>query len=232
MSYPRTHARALYALKIAERLARARPNAIVELDYQTPFQLLIATLLSAQCTDVRVNQITPGLFHRYPTPASLKSANVAELEMQIYSTGFYREKAARLIQCAAILDEDFGGEVPRTLADLTRLPGVGRKTANVLMGCLFGADAIVVDTHVIRLAQRLHLTRSDRPDRIEADLAALLPQSMWTETSRRLVLHGRYVCIARSPRCLDCPLFDLCPDEAHKQKAVLASAPAKAGRHR
>jgi len=185
-------------------------TAPVELAHRSPWELLAATILSAQCTDRRVNQVTPALFARYRTPLEMGQANQAELEALIKPTGFYKSKAKHLIGCGKALAERFHGEVPAAMEELTSLPGVGRKTANVMLGSAFGRPAVVVDTHVKRVANRLELTRSDDPERIERDVQRAFPQPQWTGVSQRLLLHGRYVCLARSPRCGTCVLYDLC----------------------
>jgi endonuclease-3 len=182
----------------------------VELDAGSPWELLVATILSAQCTDQRVNQVTPRLFARFRTPAQFASANRTELERLIRPTGFFRAKAKNLVACARGITERFQGEVPRTMEELVTLPGVGRKTANVMLGAAFGQAAVVVDTHVKRVAGRLGLSRSQDPDKIELDLQRLIPEARWTTGSHHLLLHGRYVCVARRPRCEPCALYDLC----------------------
>jgi endonuclease III len=186
------------------------PEAKVELSHRSPWELLVATILSAQCTDQRVNQVTPVLFKRYKTPAELAKARLPDLEQIIRSTGFFKSKAKNLTACANAVSTQFGGRVPDRMADLVTLPGVGRKTANVLLGQAFGQPAIVVDTHVKRVSNRLHLTTSDDPVTIEEDLQQLLPSSQWTALSQRLLLHGRYVCVARTPLCSRCPIYDDC----------------------
>jgi len=186
------------------------PVARMELSHRSPWELLVATILSAQCTDQRVNQVTPALFKRYPTPKAFAEAKPAELEALIRPTGFYKNKAKNLIGCGKAVAERFGGRVPATLEELTSIPGVGRKTANVVLGNAFGRPAVVVDTHVKRVANRLGLTRSEDPDRIEADLQRLYPEAQWTDISQRLLLHGRYVCLARAPKCATCVLYDDC----------------------
>jgi endonuclease III len=186
------------------------PEAKVELSHRSPWELLVATILSAQCTDQRVNQVTPVLFKRYKTPAELAKARLPDLEQIIRSTGFFKSKAKNLTACANAVTTQFGGRVPDRMADLVTLPGVGRKTANVLLGQAFGQPAIVVDTHVKRVSNRLHLTTSDDPVTIEEDLQQLLPSSQWTALSQRLLLHGRYVCVARTPLCSRCPIYDDC----------------------
>jgi endonuclease-3 len=197
---------------IVRALGRARPSPRVELDHDGPFQLLIATILSAQCTDARVNRVTPELFRRYPSPAAFAAAEPAELEAAVRSTGFFRAKARSIRECCRALLERHGGRVPRTLEEMVRLPGVGRKTANVVLGAGYGvASGIVVDTHVARVARRLGLTRRDDPVRIERDLMALVPERDWIFFSIAMVLHGRYVCVARRPRCGECPLRARCP---------------------
>lgn len=206
----RLHKESDRAKRIAAALARDRPDAAMELQHRTPWELLVATILSAQCTDQRVNQVTPALFARYRTPADYEKADRAEVEGLIKSTGFYKSKAKHLIECGKAVSARFGGRVPDTMDALTSLPGVGRKTANVLLGHAFGKPAVVVDTHVKRVANRLALTKSDEPDRIEEDLQRLIPESQWTPFSQRLLLHGRYVCLARTPKCRACVVYDDC----------------------
>ena len=186
------------------------PEAKVELAHHSPFELLVATILSAQCTDQRVNQVTPVLFKRYKTPSDLAKARLPELEGIIRSTGFFKAKAKNLVACADAITTRFGGQVPDRMDDLVTLPGVGRKTANVLLGQAFGQPAIVVDTHVKRVSNRLQLTNSDDPVQIEQDLQQLWLPSQWTDVSERLLLHGRYVCVARKPLCGRCPVYDDC----------------------
>ncbi|MEK6801250.1 MAG: endonuclease III [Nitrospirota bacterium] len=191
-------------------LRATSPAMKVELDHRTPWELLVATILSAQCTDQRVNQVTPNLFRRYQQPRDYASADPAELEALIRPTGFFKTKAKNLIHCAKAVNERFHGEVPETMETLTTLPGVGRKTANVLLGNAFEKPAIVVDTHVKRVAGRLDLTRHTDPEKIEMDLQRLLPADQWTEGSQRLLLHGRYICLARTPKCRHCPIYTDC----------------------
>ena len=202
--------------RILKRLRKQSPVAPVELDYATPFALLVATILSAQCTDERVNRVTPALFAAYPGVKALAGAPQGRLEALIRPTGFYRSKAQRLIQCSRALIERFGGVVPETMEDLTSLPGVGRKTANVILGACMGVPSIVVDTHVKRVSNRLHLTRHADPDTIEFDLRAAWPERDWTEGSQRILLHGRYVCLARKPRCESCVLYEDCEWEGKR----------------
>ncbi len=200
------------AARVVRRLARAYPDAHCALHYETPFQLLVATILSAQCTDVRVNMVTPRLFETYPDPAALSEADPEELQEIIRSTGFFRNKTKNLIGAARGMVADYGGEVPVEMEDLTRLPGVARKTANVVLGTAFGkAEGVVVDTHVSRISQRLGLTQETTPDKIEGDLMRRLPQSEWIDFSHRIIHHGRQVCQARKPKCDRCSLTDLCP---------------------
>jgi endonuclease-3 len=199
------------ARKIARALADAYPDAWCALRHEDAWQLLVATILSAQCTDERVNMVTPSLFARYPTPAALAAAGPAELERMIRSTGFFRQKGKALRAVAQAIASRFGGEVPRDLEALTALPGVGRKTANVVLGTAYGVPSIFVDTHVRRVAARLGLTREDDPDKIERDLRALLPPAEWTRFAHRMIHHGRRICGARRPRCSDCPLLRWCP---------------------
>ncbi len=171
----------------------------------------MATILSAQCTDQRVNQVTPSLFRRYRRPAELAAADLLEVEQLIRSTGFFKNKAKHLIASSRALTERFGEQVPRTMDELITLPGVGRKTANVILGNAFGQPSIVVDTHVMRVVKRLGLTSSDNPARVEQDLQQLMPRSQWTAFSQRVLLHGRYVCLARKPQCRTCPIYRNCP---------------------
>ena len=204
MTAKRRLARMLTALRATS------PAMKVELDHRTPWELLVATILSAQCTDQRVNQVTPNLFRRYQQPRDYASADPAELEALIRPTGFFKTKARNLIHCAKAVAGQFQGEVPDTMEALTTLPGVGRKTANVLLGNAFEKPAIVVDTHVKRVAGRLDLTRHTDPEKIELDLQRLLPADQWTEGSQRLLLHGRYICLARTPKCQHCPIYADC----------------------
>jgi endonuclease-3 len=197
--------------KIGVALTGSMPKARMELDHRSPWELLVATILSAQCTDQRVNQVTPKLFERYPTAADLAAARLADVEQIIRSTGFFKSKAKNIVGCSRVVATQFKGKVPETIEELVTLPGVGRKTANVLLGNVFGRPAIIVDTHVKRVSNRLGLTRSDDPDRIEEDLQRLLPSAQWTEVSQRLLLHGRYVCTARAPQCRQCSIYTLCP---------------------
>jgi endonuclease III len=197
--------------EVAARLADAYPEAICELDHSSPFELLAATILSAQCTDARVNMVTPALFARFPTPGELAVAEVTEVEDIVRSTGFYQSKAKNLIGMATALVERYGGEVPTDLADLVTLPGVGRKTGNVVRSVAFGLPGLPVDTHVKRLANRLALTEHEDPVKIELELNGHLRAADRGEFSLRMILHGRRVCEARRPRCGDCVLADICP---------------------
>jgi endonuclease-3 len=198
------------AAAINEGLARLYPDAHCALVHESPLQLLIATILSAQCTDVMVNRITPALFTKYPNAAALADADVAELEAMIKSTGFYRNKAKNIKACAALLIERHGGEVPGSLEELVELPGVARKTANVVLGECFDTPGVTVDTHVGRLARRMGLTENEDPVKVEADLNALVPKKDWTIFSHRMIFHGRQVCAARKPRCDECGLAKDC----------------------
>lgn len=200
------------AATIEAGLAAAYPNATCELDFRNPYELLVATILSAQCTDVRVNTVTPGLFARFPDATALAGADQVELEGMIRTTGFYRNKAKSLVGMASAVVERHGGAIPARMDDLTTLPGVGRKTANVVLGTAFGlATGVVVDTHVARLAQRLGLSEQSGPDKVEQDLIKLFPPSSWVALGHRLILHGRRVCTARKPACESCPLAPVCP---------------------
>ena len=203
---------AVRAPLIFKRLVRAYPDAHCELDFKTPFQLLVATILSAQCTDKRVNMITPALFARYPTAEALAMADPREVEDLIRPTGFFRNKTKSLLGMAGALLDRFGGRVPESMADLITLPGVGRKTANVILGTAFGTpEGVVVDTHVGRVSRRLGLTRLSDPVKVESVLMKLFPRKNWTLLSHLLIFHGRRVCVARRPRCAECVLNDLCP---------------------
>ena len=198
--------------EILARLRAAHPDAHCALDYETPFQLLVATILSAQCTDERVNQVTPELFARYPDVAAMAAAERDELEQIVRPTGFFRQKARYIQESAQRLLEEYGGEVPADLDALLTLTGVARKTANVVLGEIFGmAEGVVVDTHVRRLSQRLGLTDETSPTKIERDLMALLPRESWIEISHLLIFHGRRICDARNPDCGACTLSGLCP---------------------
>lgn len=205
-------ARARRAAELFARLAAEYPDAHCELDYRTPYQLLVATILSAQCTDVRVNLVTPEFFRRYPTPRALARAEREDVEALIRSTGFFRNKAKSLLGMAQALTQHHGGEVPRQMATLRELPGVGRKTANVILGNAYGInEGVTVDTHVARLSARLRLSRQQTPEKIEQDLMALFPRADWALLSHLLIWHGRRVCIARKPRCEACVINELCP---------------------
>ncbi|MFE9428230.1 endonuclease III [Kitasatospora sp. NPDC006697] len=199
------------ARKINRALAELYPYAHPELDFDNPFQLLVATVLSAQTTDLRVNQTTPALFAAYPTPAAMAAANPVELEELIRPTGFFRNKAKSLIGLSLALRDEFGGEVPGRLEQLVTLPGVGRKTANVVLGNAFGVPGITVDTHFGRLARRFGWTAEEDPVAVEAAVAEIFPKSEWTMLSHRVVFHGRRICHARKPACGACPIAPLCP---------------------
>ncbi len=201
-----------HAAVIADRLAADRPNPVVELDFRSAWELLVATILSAQSTDKMINTITPELFMRWPGPEQLASADLEAVEEVIKSSGFFRQKAKTIVKAAQVLVEHFGGEVPTELDALVTVPGVGRKTANVVLGSAFRiASGMVVDTHVTRVAARLGLTTETDAEKIEADLCKVFPKAAWIDTSHRLVLHGRYVCKAKAPACGACVLGDVCP---------------------
>jgi endonuclease-3 len=196
---------------ILHRLAEHYPNAVCALRHRNAWELLVATILSAQCTDVRVNMVTPELFRRFPTPQTMANASPAELEELIRSTGFFRNKAKNLIGAARQLVETFGGTVPKTMDQILTLPGVARKTGNVVLGSWYKiAVGVVVDTHVMRISQRLELTKSTLPEKIEQDLMQIVPAQQWIDFSHRLIQFGREICIARKPRCADCFLEDIC----------------------
>jgi len=200
------------ALEILVRLKRLYPEATCTLDYETPVQLLVAVILSSQCTDVRVNMVTPELFRRFPDAKSLAAADLEEIMELVRSTGFYRNKAKNIQATCALLEQNFQGQVPQTMDELLKLPGVARKTANVVLAHAFGINAgVTVDTHVKRLAGRLGCTEYDEPIKIERDLMKLIPQEDWENWSIRLIYHGRAVCNARKPNCAVCTLADLCP---------------------
>jgi endonuclease-3 len=201
-----------HAARIVKRLKAAYPDARCALDFRTPLELLVATILSAQCTDTRVNIVTKDLFRKYPHAKAYASAQRAELERAIQSTGFFRNKAKSIAGVCTKLVEQFGGEVPRELDVLVTLPGIGRKTANVVLGTAFGIPSgVVVDTHVARLAKRLGMTRQSDPVKIERDLMAQLPKREWIDFAHRMIAHGRRICLARKPKCEICPLADVCP---------------------
>ena len=198
--------------EILQRLHQAYPNATCALTHRNAFELLVATILSAQCTDERVNKVTPALFERFPTPLAMAQGELSEIEDLVRSTGFFRNKAKNLQEGARRLVEHFDHEVPADMAELLTLPGVARKTANVVLGTIHGiADGVVVDTHVRRLSNRLGLTTHDNPEKIERDLMALLPRAEWIVFSHLLILHGRQICDARKPNCSLCTLNHLCP---------------------
>lgn len=199
------------AAEIETRLCAAMPEPRCELNHDNAWQLLIATILSAQSTDRMVNRVTPALFARFPTPAALGAADQSELEAMVKSTGFFRNKAKSIRAASHQIAERFAGEVPRTLEEIVTLPGVARKTANVVLGTAFRiASGITVDTHAGRVARRLQLTSHEDPVKVELDLCALFPEASWIDMGHRFVLHGRYVCLARNPRCTHCPLNELC----------------------
>ncbi len=201
------------------------PDAHVTLDFANPLELVVATVLSAQCTDVRVNQVTPALFKKYPAAADYAQAPLSELEKDIYATGFYHQKAKSIQAICRALAEKYNGQVPASLEDLVKLPGIGRKTANVILGNAFGIPGIVVDTHMKRVAARIGLTRNTDPVKIEFDLMPLVPQERWIKFSHQMISHGRQICTAQKPKCPLCPLLPYCD---FGQKAVLAGTQEKA----
>ncbi|MCI0738177.1 MAG: endonuclease III [Gemmataceae bacterium] len=201
-----------YARRVVKKLREAYPGVTCALVHRNPLELLVATILSAQCTDVRVNQVTPALFARYPTAAGFAAADLAELEKMIQSTGFFRNKAKSIRACCEAIATRYDGQVPQDLDALVALPGVGRKTANVVLGTAFGlATGVVVDTHVTRVSRRLGLTKEKEPVKIERELMALLPRRDWVDFSHLLIHHGRQICIARKPKCDECVLGRWCP---------------------
>lgn len=209
MGKPRTPAGR--AKEVATRLADLYPGAECELNHSNPYELLAATILSAQCTDARVNMVTPALFKKYPTPLALSQANQEELEAIVKSTGFYQSKAKNLIGMGRVVTENFGGVIPHELEDLVTLPGVGRKTGNVLRSVVFDLPGLAVDTHVGRLSRRLGLTTEEDPVKVEKVLNAFIPPAEWGRFSLRLILHGRRVCDAKKPKCDICEMEDICP---------------------
>jgi endonuclease-3 len=199
------------AAKIIDILEREYPDAHCQLNFSNAFELLIATILAAQCTDAMVNRVTPELFEKYPTPKDFVDAPAKNIEQAIFKTGFYRNKTKSIKKCCQALVDDHGGEVPSTMDELVALGGVGRKTANCVLGNAFGVPGIVVDTHVKRIANRLGFTVESNPDKIERDLNAIIPENKWTQFSHLIADHGRGACSARSPRCDECPIEHLCP---------------------
>jgi len=196
---------------ILAKIDEAYPNATCELKHENPFQLVISTILSAQCTDVRVNLVTEKLYKKYPNAKAFAYANPAELEQEIRPTGFFRNKTKSVMGASKAIVEQFGGQVPRTMEQMLTLPGVARKTANVVLGTAYGIPSgVVVDTHVLRLARRLELTKHEEPKKVEQDLMNILPQNKWIQFSHQLIWHGRRVCVARKPRCVACNLESLC----------------------
>jgi endonuclease-3 len=200
------------AVAVADRLSQLYPGEQCLLEHSDPFTLVIAVLLSAQTTDASVNKITPELFRRWPNAQAMAGAEIVQVEETIRSIGLYRNKAKNCVACAQVILSDFGGEVPNTMADLIKLPGVGRKTANIVLNCAFGkAEGIAVDTHVFRIAHKLLLTKADTPNQVEKDLLAIYPIEYWGIINHMWVLFGREFCIARNPRCFECPVGDICP---------------------
>lgn len=196
---------------ILDGLEKAYPKAVCALNHRNAWELLVATILSAQCTDVRVNMVTPELFRQFPTPEGMSKASLPELEEMIRTTGFFRNKAKSIQGAGRVITEKFGGKVPQTMEELLTVPGAARKTANVVLGSWFGiAVGVVVDTHVLRLSRRLELTRNEEPVKVEQDLMKVIPQKKWIEFSHQIIYHGRQICIARNPRCADCTLERLC----------------------
>jgi endonuclease-3 len=214
-----TRKQALAPERIAEilrRLQAAYPDAVCALHHKNAWELIVATILSAQCTDTRVNLVTPTLFKLYPTPEAMSKATPAAIEEIIRSTGFFRNKTKSLLGAAKLITQEYGGEVPQTMDALLKVPGVARKTANVVLGSWYEiADGIVVDTHVYRISRRLDLTTAETPDKVEADLMRVIPRDRWIDFSHEVILHGRAICVARKPKCMECPLENLCyaPDK-------------------
>jgi endonuclease III len=215
------------ALEELAILERSYPKAVTALEYSNPFELLIAVILSAQCTDARVNMTTPALFAKYPTPEKLAKAKTADVEKIVKSCGFFRMKAKNVVSCAHDLVERFGGKVPRTREELESLAGVGRKTASVVMSVAFGEAALAVDTHVFRVAHRLGLTTGTTPRQVEEDVKALLPREKWRHAHHWLILHGREICKAPTPQCGRCPVKEICPTPPIVARAVTHKAKSK-----
>ncbi len=223
------------AVRISKTFARLYLEARISLNFKTPWQCLAATIMSAQCTDERVNQVTPALFAKYPDPAAMAAADAREVERMIVTTGFFRQKTKSLIAAAQDIVARFGNQLPDTMEDLVTLRGVGRKTANVVLGHVYGKPGLVVDTHVRRLSLRLGLTRSHEPEVIEQDLCAILPPREWTPFSMRLILHGRQICIARKPQCEICAIAGDCPrigvgKSQGKASPSSSGSPSRSGR--
>jgi endonuclease-3 len=196
---------------ILDALRKTYPNAVCALTHSSAWELTVATILSAQCTDVRVNLVTPSLFKTFPTPKAMAAASLPEIEELIRTTGFFRNKAKSIQGAAKCVLDEYGNKVPKTMEELLKLPGVARKTANVVLGSWFRiADGVVVDTHVLRISKRLELTENTTPEKVERDLMKVIPQSQWIDYSHEIIFHGRQVCIARKPRCVDCSLETLC----------------------
>jgi endonuclease-3 len=217
------------AARILDLLETAHPEAECALHHKNPFELLTATILSAQCTDRRVNEVTPGLFARYPDAAALAAAHTPTLESLIRPTGFFRAKTKSLIGCAKALHKEHGGVVPRSIEELVKLPGIGRKTANVVIGHAYGVnEGIAVDTHVRRVANRLGLVREEDPVKIEPQLMAIIPRERWTRTTDLLIFHGRKICHAQRPACGRCPVFAQCAFDGKQARALAAAAEARA----
>jgi endonuclease-3 len=210
-SFPRSPLEPKRVAEILDILARTYPGVVCALNHRNAWELTVATILSAQCTDVRVNLVTPALFKAFPTPKAMAAASPPELEELIRTTGFFRNKAKSIRGASKIVVEKFGSKIPQTMEEILQLPGVARKTANVVLGSWYGiAVGVVVDTHVMRISRRLELTRETSPEKIERDLMKIIPQEHWISFSHELIHHGRQVCIARKPRCVDCTLERLC----------------------
>jgi endonuclease-3 len=209
-------------------LASTYPGVVCALHHKNAWELTVATILSAQCTDVRVNLVTPALFKAFPNPRAMAAASLPEIEDLIRTTGFFRNKAKSIQGAARVVSEEYGGKVPRTMQEILRLPGVARKTGNVVLGSWYGiAEGVVVDTHVLRLSRRLELTQNTTPEKVEQDLMKIVPQDRWIAFSHELIHHGRQVCVARKPRCAECSLETLCnsADKTWSSKAALAQKP-------
>jgi len=219
-----------FVQQLIPRLRKQWPKTLCEVNHRNAYELMVGVILSAQSTDKTVNELTPALFKRYPSPTAMAKANPLDVEKRVYRSGFFRAKTKNILTACRLIVEKFKGQVPKTLEDLVELPGIGRKSANVIMGAIHGiATGIVVDTHMIRLSGRLRLSKQEDPVKLEKELCAIVPQDQWIYFSQSMVLHGRYICVARQPRCWECYLSEICPypDKTPPPAGELPSAPEK-----